>query len=67
LQKADEIFQTLKKAGIRAKVDDRDNYTPGWKYSHWELKGIPMRLELGPKDLEKGEVRCVRRVDGLKK
>ncbi|KAG6699850.1 hypothetical protein I3842_08G083500 [Carya illinoinensis] len=41
----------LSGAGIRAKADFRDNYSPGWKYSHWEMKGAPLRIEIGPKDL----------------
>ncbi len=45
------------------RLDDRDNYTPGWKYNHWEMKGVPIRLELGPKDLENNEVRLVKRND----
>jgi len=43
----------LKKSGIRAHCDLRDNYNPGWKYNHWELKGVPIRIELGPKDFDK--------------
>lgn len=61
LKKANEIYDLLKKAGIRAHLDDRDNYTPGWKYNHWELKGVPIRIELGPKDLAKNEVRVIKR------
>lgn len=64
--KAKELEQLLSKAGIRVTCDDRTNYSPGWKYSHWELKGVPLRLELGPKDVEKGEVRVVKRNDGTK-
>jgi prolyl-tRNA synthetase len=56
-----EIEKTLKDAGIRVKIDDRDQYTPGWKYSDWELKGVCCRLEVGPKDVEKDQVTCVRR------
>ncbi|KAK3036893.1 hypothetical protein RJ639_031511 [Escallonia herrerae] len=52
---------TLCAAGFRAEADLRDNYSPGWKYSHWEMKGVPLRLEIGPKDLEKKQVRAVRR------
>ena len=48
-------------AGIRTKLDDRDNYTPGWKYNHWELKGVPLRCEFGPRDLEAGHCVVVRR------
>ncbi len=39
--------------GIRAHVDDRDNYNPGWKFNAWEMKGVPIRIELGPKDFKK--------------
>jgi hypothetical protein len=41
----------LCEAGIRAEADYRENYSPGWKYSHWEMKGVPLRIEIGPKDL----------------
>jgi len=47
-------------------LDDREEYTPGWKYNEWELKGVPVRLELGPKDLDKGQVVLVRRDTGEK-
>ena len=66
LEKVKEITAILKKAGVRVMLDDRDNYNPGWKYNHWELKGIPLRIELGKKDMEKEEVRLVRRLDGSK-
>lgn len=48
-------------SGLRAKLDDRDNYTPGWKYNHWELKGVPLRCEFGPRDMEAGHCVIVRR------
>ena len=60
------IAKQLKDAMVRIEVDDRDNYNPGWKYAHWELKGVPLRLELGPKDFEKEQVRLVRRDTGEK-
>jgi len=50
----DELHAQLKKQGIRSHVDDRDTYRPGWKYNDWELKGVPLRIEFGPKDFEKG-------------
>lgn len=56
----------MKKAGIRVYVDDDDHYNPGWKYNHWELKGVPIRLEIGPKDVQNKEVRAVIRHDGNK-
>ncbi|KAK7823141.1 proline--trna ligase [Quercus suber] len=57
---------SLTEAGIRAKADFRDNYSPGWKYSHWELKGVPLRIEIGPKDLANNQVRAVRRDNSAK-
>jgi prolyl-tRNA synthetase len=62
----DVVAALLSEKGIRAHCDDRDNYNPGWKYSHWELKGVPLRLELGPKDVEKNQVLAVRRDTGAK-
>ena len=64
--RANEILSELKKANIRVHLDDRDNYTPGWKFNNWEMKGVPLRIEIGPKDLQKGEVRLVKRNDGVK-
>ncbi|GAA0173863.1 aminoacyl-tRNA synthetase [Lithospermum erythrorhizon] len=55
------LLKVLSEAGIRAESDLRDNYSPGWKHSHWELKGVPLRLEIGPKDLQNKQVRAVRR------
>jgi prolyl-tRNA synthetase len=49
LPKAREIQQQLVSAGIRVMLDDRDVYTPGWKYAEWELRGVPIRLEIGPR------------------
>lgn len=63
---AAEIGAQLNKAGVRVKVDTRDNYSPGWKFAHWEQKGVPIRIEIGPKDLEQGQVTAVRRDDGSK-
>ncbi|KAH0484000.1 MAG: hypothetical protein KVP17_001530 [Porospora cf. gigantea B] len=61
LVKARELTAELKKAGVRATCDDRRGYTPGWKYNHWEVRGVPLRIELGPKDMEKETVRLVKR------
>ena len=55
------LADELKNAGLRVKLDDRDEYTPGWKFNEWELRGVPLRLELGPKDIKKGVVTAVRR------
>eukprot|EP01024_Parvocaulis_polyphysoides_P021699 TRINITY_DN20290_c0_g1_i1.p1 TRINITY_DN20290_c0_g1~~TRINITY_DN20290_c0_g1_i1.p1 ORF type:complete len:174 (+),score=12.88 TRINITY_DN20290_c0_g1_i1:138-659(+) len=51
---------------LRVQSDDRENYTPGWKYNHWELKGVPIRMELGPKDMQNRTVVMVRRDTGEK-
>ncbi|MEK6957356.1 MAG: proline--tRNA ligase [archaeon] len=59
LKKAREIASGLDEFGVF--VDDRDNYSAGWKFNEWELKGIPLRIELGPKDMEKKHVVVVRR------
>jgi len=61
-----DLAATLKAAGIRSKADVRDNYSPGWKFNHWELKGVPLRLELGPRDLKQAQVVTVRRDTGDK-
>ena len=56
LEKANELKDTLAAAGIRVKLDDSDN-SPGWKFSEYEMKGVPVRIELGPRDIESGN--CV--------
>ncbi|KAI0065259.1 prolyl-tRNA synthetase [Artomyces pyxidatus] len=61
-----ELAKTLKKAGVRAKADMRDGYTPGWKFNEWEQKGVPLRLEIGPQDLAKSQTLGVRRDTGAK-
>ena len=42
--------------GVKVKTDIRENYTPGWKYNHYELKGVPLRCEIGPRDADKRQV-----------
>src|SRR3954471_23045627 len=61
LPKAEALKADLTAAGIRVMLDAREEYTPGWKFSEWELRGVPVRLEIGPKDLEKQQVVLVRR------
>jgi prolyl-tRNA synthetase len=61
LPKAQAIQQQLTAAGIRVMLDDRDAYTPGWKFAEWELRGVPVRIEIGPKDIEKSQVFVARR------
>ena len=60
LPKAQEILQQLRSAGIRVTLDERDE-RPGWKFSEWELRGVPLRVEIGPKDIEKSAVLVARR------
>lgn len=60
-EKCEEVYAALKAAGIRVKLDDRDNVSPGWKFNEWELKGVPLRVEIGPRDIENGVATCARR------
>jgi prolyl-tRNA synthetase len=62
----DDIRKTLKAAGVRAEADWREGYTPPWKYNDWEMKGVPLRIEFGFKDAEKGVVTVARRDTGVK-
>jgi len=57
----------LTKVGIRAVIDNRENYNPGFKFNHWELRGVPIRLELGKRDLDSSEVKMCKRHNGEKK
>jgi len=60
IEKARELAETLKTAGIRVKIDESDN-SPGWKYAEYEMKGVPVRIEIGPRDMEAGQCVVVRR------
>lgn len=60
MEKAEEIYNKLKAAGIRVKLDDSDN-SPGWKFNEYEMKGVPVRIEIGPRDIENGVVTYARR------
>ena len=60
------VTAALKRGGIRSHFDDRHQYTAGWKFAHWELKGVPLRIEVGPRDIAARTVTAVRRVDGKK-
>lgn len=62
----EKIVQELKQAGISVKYDDRDTFKPGFKFADWEMKGVPVRLAIGPRDLENGTVEVARR-DTLEK
>ncbi len=59
--KAKDLHERLQKNGIATVLDDRAEYTPGWKFNEWELKGVPIRLEIGPRDLKQKQVVTVRR------
>ena len=67
LGKANSICSELKSQGIRAEVDDRDFINPGSKFYEWERKGVPIRLEIGPRDMESSQVVLAQRIDGEKK
>ncbi len=62
MEAAEEVFRQMKAAGIRVKLDDRDSLSPGAKFFDWELKGIPLRMEIGPKDVQNNSVVVVPRV-----
>jgi prolyl-tRNA synthetase len=61
LPRVREVAGDLRAQGIRVHVDDRDTFTPGWKFAEWEMRGVPLRLEIGPKDIEKSQAVLVRR------
>jgi len=64
-EKAAELVERLKAAGLRVKCDTSDN-SPGWKFAEYEMKGVPLRIEIGPKDIEQGQCLAVRRDNGEK-
>ncbi|KAH9532282.1 hypothetical protein CY35_19G083700 [Sphagnum magellanicum] len=61
LQECKAVARLLQEGGIRSATDMRENYTPGWKYAHWEMKGVPLRIEIGLHDTEKMQVTVARR------
>ena len=65
LDKANEILEKLKASGIRVKLDDSEN-SPGWKFSEYEMKGVPVRIEIGPRDIEEGHCIAAVRYSGEK-
>lgn len=60
-QKAYELEQKLKDSKIRAQTDDRDEYTSGWKFNDWEMKGVPLRVNVGLRDIKENQVELIRR------
>ena len=65
MKKCHEVFDELKKSGIRVKLDDSDK-TPGWKFAEYEVKGVPLRIEIGPRDIQNNVLTIVKRNDGSK-
>ena len=61
MEQCDAVASALKAAGLRVKLDDRDTLSPGFKFNDWELKGVPVRLEIGPRDIENGVATVFRR------
>lgn len=66
LPAARELEKEISKAGFRVQLDDREEHTPGWKFSEWEMRGVPLRLEIGPRDIKNNQVVAVRRDTGKK-
>jgi prolyl-tRNA synthetase len=66
LAKTNEISEKFKEKKLAVVLDDRAEYTPGWKFNQWELKGVPIRVEIGPRDLKQQQVTVVRRDTGAK-
>ena len=66
LERANKVKDELVGQGIRVKLDDRDQHRPGFKFSEWELKGVPVRIEIGPRDVEADQVTIAERVSGEK-
>lgn len=64
--KGHELIAQLKALGIRTEFDSSEHYNPGWKFNHWEIKGVPLRMEMGPKDMTNEVVVLVRRDTGEK-
>ena len=65
LEKARAVAETLRAAGLRVKLDESEQ-SPGWKFAEYEMKGVPLRLERGPKDIEQNQCVLVRRDNGEK-
>lgn len=66
IERSHEVLQQLNIKGTRVQIDERESFTPGWKFNEWELKGVPLRIEIGPKDISKNQVILVRRDSGEK-
>jgi len=63
----EQFVKELNAAGIRCRGDFKDNYSPGWKFNHWELKGVPIRVEIGPRDVKENNfIAVVRDMKGVR-
>ena len=60
------LAKELKDAGLRVHLDGREEYTPGWKFNDWEMRGVPLRIEVGPREVAEGKLTCARRDAGRK-
>jgi len=67
MPRVDELFAQLKQAGVRVRVDDRSDVSPGWKFNEYEMRGVPLRIEIGPRDCENGQAVLVSRISGEKR
>lgn len=67
LREATRVYEALVKDGVRTKLDDRSHLTPGRKYNEWEIRGVPLRLEIGPRDVQSAQVVLARRDLGTKR
>ena len=61
MESCDAITKILKEAGIRVKIDADNTKSPGWKFNFWEMKGVPIRIEIGPRDVQKNACVVARR------
>ncbi len=66
MQRANEIKKALDSSGIRTRIDSRNTYSPGWKFNEWEMKGVPIRIELGNKEVQENKITYARRDSGEK-
>jgi prolyl-tRNA synthetase len=66
LPTATALKEELIRMGVRVELDQREEFTPGWKFSEWEMRGVPLRIEIGPRDIRENQVVCVRRDTGKK-
>ena len=61
IKESEKLKKKLLKAGFKVELDDREGYTPGWKFNEWEVRGVPIRIEIGPRDIENQQLVLVRR------